>query len=323
MSIGKEPTAIDIKYSYVNTFLAELTAQYQEIEKQCYEFLAKADDGRPTSGMPTSDMQSNDSPPDFVKTAKKIKIPVWVLWWQGEKNAPEIVRICIESMRKNFPADLAEIHLLTAENIGNYVSFPEYIVEKYNRGIISLTHLSDIIRAELLSEHGGMWIDATYFVAGIVPEDIFNTDEIWTQKFEHPLWTADVVQGRWSINLMKGQAHELLFDFWRDALLFYWQRHDRVIDYYLTDYIIAVAYENLRSVREELENCNCSNPELFALREIINAPFEKEKWKKLCRETQFFKLSYKVDYVETIEDNTKTFYGHMKNMSSERIGESQ
>ena len=42
------------------------------------------------------------------------------------------------------------IVILTNENINDYVQLPDYIVEKYDKGIIPKAHFSDAIRNELL-----------------------------------------------------------------------------------------------------------------------------------------------------------------------------
>ena len=38
---------------------------------------------------------------------------------------------------------------------------PDYITDKWQRGIIGNAHFSDLLRLELLIEKGGYWIDAT------------------------------------------------------------------------------------------------------------------------------------------------------------------
>ena len=59
---------------------------------------------------------------------------VWVMWWQGEDSAPELVRMCINSIRKN--ANGAEVVVITKDNFREYADIPEYIIEKHKRGII-------------------------------------------------------------------------------------------------------------------------------------------------------------------------------------------
>ena len=39
--------------------------------------------------------------PNPSTTEVRKKAPIFVCWWQGEENAPEIVRICIASIKRN------------------------------------------------------------------------------------------------------------------------------------------------------------------------------------------------------------------------------
>ena len=93
---------------------------------------------------------------------------IWMCWWQGEENAPEIVRACIDSVRRN--AGGHEVVVITDENLSDYVDIPEWVLEKVRAGIMSRTHLSDLLRFALLAEYGGMWLDATFFCTGPLEE---------------------------------------------------------------------------------------------------------------------------------------------------------
>lgn len=84
---------------------------------------------------------------------------VWICWLQGMENAPQIVRDCYASVcywMKDW-----KITVITADNMNEYVQFPDYIVRKWKEGVISNTHLSDLLRLELLIRYGGLWIDST------------------------------------------------------------------------------------------------------------------------------------------------------------------
>lgn len=61
---------------------------------------------------------------------------IWIFWWQGMDNAPLVVQKCYDSVKRNFPD--WKITVLTADNYQDYVSFPDYIEEKRNKGIIHL-----------------------------------------------------------------------------------------------------------------------------------------------------------------------------------------
>ena len=88
---------------------------------------------------------------------------IWSMWWQGEENLPKVVQLCRASLKRH--CGNHKIIIITKDNYKDYVTLPEHIISKVQAGYISLTHLSDIIRAELLVKYGGLWIDSTIFVA--------------------------------------------------------------------------------------------------------------------------------------------------------------
>lgn len=76
-------------------------------------------------------------------------LPIWVCWLQGEENAPKLVKKCISSIRQH--ANGHEVIILTENNIKEYIDIPEYIIENAQRGILSRTNFSDIVRFALLA----------------------------------------------------------------------------------------------------------------------------------------------------------------------------
>jgi hypothetical protein len=86
---------------------------------------------------------------------------IWLLWLQGMKEAPTVIKACYASWGKHNPA--WEIILLTEENLREYC--PPDIYPLLKAGNITKQALSDIIRINLLATHGGVWVDATCFCA--------------------------------------------------------------------------------------------------------------------------------------------------------------
>ena len=100
---------------------------------------------------------------------------VWICWFQGMDNAPEIVRRCYASVEKNITD--REIVLLTEKNYREYISFPEEIQNKIDCGKIKGAHMSDLLRLEMLQRYGGTWIDATVFCTSkTIPTYMLDSD---------------------------------------------------------------------------------------------------------------------------------------------------
>ena len=102
---------------------------------------------------------------------------IWCMWWQGFENAPIIVKKCVKTIEK-YSGDY-ELILITQNNYMDYANIPNEIIRKVENGKISITHFSDILRAKLLAEYGGIWIDSTMFICDYIftefDDMIFNS----------------------------------------------------------------------------------------------------------------------------------------------------
>ena len=85
---------------------------------------------------------------------------IYILWFQGFENAPELVKNCINSW-KYYNSDWTII-LLDNTTLSNYIKLNDYIADIYLKQINN-TALSDIVRIILLKLYGGLWVDATTF----------------------------------------------------------------------------------------------------------------------------------------------------------------
>ena len=90
---------------------------------------------------------------------------VWVFWGQGEQNMPILVMSCYNQLRKNNK----NVVLVTMDNIDQYIHMPKIIIDKVKNGKITWAFFSDIVRVLLLEKYGGLWLDATVWVPGVVP----------------------------------------------------------------------------------------------------------------------------------------------------------
>ena len=222
---------------------------------------------------------------------------------------PDIVKACLHSLRQNLPEESTEIRLITFENLSSYVHFPDFVMEKYHKKAITLTHLSDLLRVALLTLYGGFWLDATYLLNGIPADWILRDGFFFTQRFKELRYTDEiVVKGRWTANLMKAGAGNPLTRFVLNAFYCYWAACDTLLDYFLIDYLVLLAYEEIPSIREMIDHCPPSQPELYSMEILLNEAYDEKKWERLTRETCFFKLSYKHIFENETKDGRKTWY---------------
>lgn len=240
------------------------------------------------------------------------KIPVWVCWWQGADTAPELVKICIDSIQKHIPKEKAVLRLITLENCMEYVTFTDAIIKKFQEGKITLTHLSDILHAELLYRYGGMWIDAAYYVGRDMDRRIFEKDMFWTLKYPDSTWKSDISAGRWSGSLIRISPKSLLARFLMESFWYYWEVNDSLIDYFLIDYVVAVAYDIFPEVRRMVDECSESDTAVFELQKNLNRSFDEKKYREWTQKTSFFKLDWRTEVTEMTLTQKKTFWGYLK-----------
>ena len=240
------------------------------------------------------------------------KIPIWVCWWQGEDSLPELVQVCLKSIQKNIPGEKAVLRFITLENCMEYVTFTDTIIRKFQEGKITLTHLSDILRAELLYRYGGMWIDATYFVSDSLEKALFEKDMFWTIKYPNAIWKSDVAQGRWSCNCLKVPPKSLFARFLMESFWYYWEVSDSLIDYFLIDYVATVAYDTFSEVHKMIEDCPVSDTVVFELQKNLNRKFDRKKYQEWTKKASFFKLNWRTNLEETTITQNQTFWGYLR-----------
>lgn len=232
---------------------------------------------------------------------------IWLLWWQGEENAPAIVRTCIESVRRH--AGSHPVVVLSEKNFRDYVSVPDWVTERLHAGKISITHVSDIIRISLLAEKGGLWLDATMFCTGSL-----------ANGFAYPIWSThrpDYLHlspacGRFAnYALRAGGEGRRSFSIIRDILLHYWETTERMNDYLFLDYLILLAQRADPRTRELFKEIPDNNPRCDDLLINFGEAYDAEKWEEMKRDTQLFKLTWKLNYRDEEQGNI-TFCGMMR-----------
>lgn len=236
---------------------------------------------------------------------------IWVCWWQGEEQMPEIVRICYKSLQEH--ANGHPIHLITKDNYKKYVEMPQWVLEKFAAGIISITHFSDLLRLTLLSRYGGLWMDATLYLTSDIPERIpyFFTLK---QKANN---NDFVSMYRWSGYCIGGVVDNPIFsEAYILLILQYWRDHDKLINYYILDYVFDLLYASNEHIKKIIDDNPYNNPDVMFLANHMNLPYNDEEWTNVCKNTYIHKLSWKQHYVEKYS-NIGTYYKLLKNCNDE------
>lgn len=234
---------------------------------------------------------------------------IWQCWWQGAEKLKDITKLCTQSVKIN--CNEIPIKFITFENYENFITLPYAILEKHKKGIISLTELSDILRMNLLWKRGGLWIDTTILVNQRIDKEIelatFYTcpEECKDKRF--------VSEYKWNTSIIGGKQNLHLFAFVSKMFERYWEKENKLIDYYLLDYFIALGYKYVPAIKREIDNIPHNNPQKHNLQFFLNTPYKEKIWKELTNKTYIFKLSRKSSepYVKYTRKKELTFYGYL------------
>ena len=230
---------------------------------------------------------------------------IWICWWQGLNQAPDLVKVCVNSIKRS--AGNHRVIVLTEDNYKQYVDIPAWVEEKKNKGIITRTNYSDLLRLSLLAKHGGMWIDSTFFCTQPVLDDYFH----------YPLWSikrpdyfhASIASGYFAgYSLACNEQNRFVFMTIRDFFLNYWKHNDTMVDYLMVDYMIVLAQKYDNRIAKEFQKIQQNNPECDELYKIMGQPYDDAIWNKMKVDTALFKLSWKYQY-PLEKDGKPTFYG--------------
>ena len=276
--LGKSRTALEILR------LSTQLKVKQKLEKKYRNFLKEFDENFDTS-LPHE--SSNK---------------VWICWFQGMENAPALVQKCYESIRNNLTD--REIVLITSDNLEQYVQFPDNIMEKWKKGIITHTHLTDLLRLELLIRYGGMWLDATVFCSEErknIPDYFFDSDLFFYQNLK-PGRDGDAYYiSSW---LMTAKTNNRVLIATRTLCYEYWRKNRSMDDYFLLHAFVSIVLDYYTDDwNNVIPYCNAT-PHILSLR--LFEMFDENLWEAIKMQTPFHKLTYK--YNEEQAKKKGTFF---------------
>lgn len=236
---------------------------------------------------------------------------IWTMWYQGVDKAPDSVRLCLKSMKKNIPSNY-QIIILDRNNINEYIDIPENIAQKVEKGFVSLTHFSDFIRARLLEKWGGQWIDSTILFTHSVEESFFTGDfySVKTSEsmdgMQNGLWTSFCIGG----------CNSLLFKYIDSLWVAYFEDHDIIIDYFLFDYFIKLAIDYDKRVYQMVTASHHpeKNKKIFQLLPCLmddNQIVQIDSFLQ-DKDTFMYKLSYKETFINTSGESYKYLKQYME-----------
>lgn len=234
------------------------------------------------------------------------KLPIWIFWYQGEKNAPAIVKACINSVKSH--AGNHNVHIITKENLYQYLSIPQNISIMFEHHNISITNFSDYVRLALLYEYGGLWIDATVYVTKDIDMSCYNP--VFDSIKIPPMTKYEISDYKWtSFYLFSYPKSDAMFickkifeAYWNDG--FY-----TIINYLFIDFIFEMLYVKNKYFKAIIDNKKYEHKQIYSLQEVLNNRYDEDIFNSLTANTSVFKLSYKFVYI-----NNNTFYSRIRSI---------
>lgn len=217
---------------------------------------------------------------------------IWVMWWQGEQSMPSIVQACVKSIKKY--GNGAEVKIIDKDNYMQYIEISPYIIQKFENSCFSITHLSDIIRFQLLYEYGGIWIDATVLLTETIPDECFDLELFTIKRKINPIKsTGNVARGRWTAFLVGGHKKNKFFEMMNTLFDNYWKNESSLVCYFLIDYYWDMLFEKYDFVRKMWDKIPYYAYNIFKLERKLNEAYAENE---IFQMGLFHKLSWKNNY---------------------------
>ncbi len=277
-SVGQRTLLADsFGYSLIKTGFADKYLAGQLTMYKSYSWLKKRFE---------NDLKQIESEFSKEKVDEAEEKRVWICWFQGMENAPQIVQDCYASVcywMKDWT-----ITVITTENMDKYVKFPEYIIDKWKKGIISNTHLSDLLRLELLIRYGGLWLDSTTYMTEPIPSYIIDSDFF---VYRNGWMDMEMINmGSW-LMYSKYKGHKILCETQR-LLYEYWKKYNYIKNYFLMHIFFRMVTDENPELWNQVPMVNHIDSHLL-MQELLKQ-YDESRCTQIMQLTSIHKLTYKV-----------------------------
>lgn len=234
---------------------------------------------------------------------------IWSAWLQGLDNAPEMVNVCLESHQKHLPG--YEFRVLDMENYRQWVELPEWVEEKYARGMIPAALFSDVLRVAVLKRYGGVWMDASVLCTGFgnqqlqkqwteVENSRFAVFRYYRKGDRYPSGLSNWFIAATPDNIVLTSVYDMLTAYWRD--------YDCTIDYYMMHLFISCALKAFPEMERGMPKLNSRYN--FFLGDALSRTYSQEAWQELVDHVAIHKLNYRK--ADEARKNPQSYYNFIR-----------
>lgn len=235
---------------------------------------------------------------------------VWFSWLQGLEQAPDFVKVCLQSQKKHLPD--YEFRIVDMDNYHQWVHLPPYVVKKFRKGLIPPALFSDLLRLTLLKQYGGVWMDASVYCTGFGNEKL---QERWERIMESELTLFRYFQrGRkepvglstWFFAAIPQQP---VVSIVLDMLLAYWKDFDCTMDYYICHLFFGKVFGRFPKVWNDMPRANSNHSILLGA--ALASDFHEANWQDLIDHVSIHKMNYRK--VGEAMMNPNSYCNHLMN----------
>ena len=231
---------------------------------------------------------------------------IYILWFQGFKNAPELVKRCVNSWKYYNPS--WNIILIDDNNLKEYVYLENYKIN-FNK-----TALSDVVRILLLKLYGGLWVDATTFCNKPLNDWLPNYIKEGFFAFDKP--GPDRLLSSW---FLYSDKNNYIIDKWCNKTLEYYKNNNNPDTYFWFHYLFGDLYKSDKIFKEIWDkvpklSANGNGPHYLQEHGMFKNISIQNKLDIDNKITPLYKLTYKCNFLEYNENlNLYYLYSTIKN----------
>lgn len=239
---------------------------------------------------------------EFKKYPENQEDCVWICWLQGIESAPPLVQSCCKSMQYHIKD--RKIIVITKDNYRQYAEMPDYIIDKWQKGIISNAHFADLLRLQLLIQHGGIWLDSTVYLTDKLPSYITDSDLFVYRAgwFDNEL----INMGNW---LIRSKPNNIILNETMALLLNYWKTHNYACQYFIFHLFFKMVCNYYADEWSKVPYFNQIDQHLLA--NEINRSFSAKRFGDIKKTTSVHKLTNKTEDM-VFEENS--FYSKLDSL---------
>jgi Capsular polysaccharide synthesis protein/Polysaccharide pyruvyl transferase len=218
---------------------------------------------------------------------------IWSLWLQGLEEAPDLVRACLTSWANRNPGWIH--HILTRDTL------PLFLPEARNAGSLLARDLppaalSDVVRVELLSRFGGVWVDATCYC--LQPLDDWLAEAMSAGFFAFSKPGPDRMLSSW---FLSSEPASPVLRAWKRRMEAFWRQRLETEDYFWFHHLFELAYNEDPSVRatwEAVPKISADGPHCFSpYDENLLGPIDSDRLRIVeTAKTPVLKLTHKIHH---------------------------